>query len=143
MRRPLARGLSKPTLSKDAAISDADKEFSMRKNFSRRPGPASETVTPAAHGPLRSRRFAFRGLTARKAPREERKIVMAIGNAVQRGSFVYVYDEKGHQTATIAAGADPKDGLTGYTSSTVNVRRNAFIYTYDEKGRQIATTPAR
>ena len=67
---------------------------------------------------------------------------MAIGNVVQRGSFVYVYDEKGHQTASIPAGSAPGDGLKGYTSSTVNIRRSAFIYTYDEKGRQISSTPA-
>ena len=68
---------------------------------------------------------------------------MAIGNAVQRSSFVYVYDEKGRQLCTLSAGAGPQDGLKGYTSSTVNIRRAAFIYTYDEKGRQISTTPAR
>ena len=68
---------------------------------------------------------------------------MAIGNVVQRGSFIYVYDERGHQITVIAAGTGAKDGLMGYTSSTVNVRRSAFIYTYDEKGRQIAVTPAR
>ncbi|MGO8739739.1 hypothetical protein [Rhodoblastus sp.] len=68
---------------------------------------------------------------------------MAIGNVVQRGSFIYVYDERGHQIATIAAGSGVNDGLVGYTSSTVNIRRSSFIYTYDEKGRQIATTPAR
>lgn len=68
---------------------------------------------------------------------------MAIGNAVQRGSYVYVYDEKGRQTCAIASGSGPKDGLTGYTSSTVNVRRGSYIYTYDEKGRQTSATPAR
>lgn len=68
---------------------------------------------------------------------------MAIGNAVQRGSFVYVYDEKGRQLCTVSAGSGPNDGLKGYTSSTVNVRRGAFIYTYDEKGRQKSTTSAK
>jgi len=68
---------------------------------------------------------------------------MAIGNAVQKGSFVYVYDEKGHQIATISAGSQPRDGLKGYTSTTVNVQRGSFIYTYDEKGHQISTTSAR
>jgi hypothetical protein len=68
---------------------------------------------------------------------------MAIGNAVQRGSFVYVYDEKGRQLRALSAGSMPGDGLKGYTSSTVNIRRGSFIYTYDEKGRQIATTAAR
>ena len=64
---------------------------------------------------------------------------MAIGSAVQRGSFVYVYDEKGRQLASVPAG----EGLQGYTGSTVSVRRGAFIHTYDERGRQVSTTPAR
>jgi hypothetical protein len=68
---------------------------------------------------------------------------MAIGNAVQRGTYVYVYDEKGHQLCAIATGGAPQDGLTGYTSSTVNVRRGSYIFTYDEKGRQKSSTPAR
>lgn len=68
---------------------------------------------------------------------------MAIGNAVQRGSWVYVYDEKGRQTRSLSAGSGPSDGLTGYTSSTVSVRRGSWIYTYDEHGRQVSATPAR
>ena len=69
---------------------------------------------------------------------------MAIGNAIQKGSFVYVYDEKGRQLASIAAGNAAKgDGLTGYTSTTVNVKKGSFIYTYDEKGRQISSKSAR
>jgi hypothetical protein len=68
---------------------------------------------------------------------------MPITTAVKRGSFVYVYDEKGRQILTISAGTKPEDGLTGYTSTTVSVRRGGFIYTYDEKGRQIGTHSAR
>ncbi len=68
---------------------------------------------------------------------------MAISNAVQRGAFVYVYDEKGRAFTSIPAGNGPKDGLKGYTSSTVNVQRGSFTYTYDERGRCIRTTPAR
>ncbi len=64
---------------------------------------------------------------------------MAIGTAVQRGSFIYVYDEKGRQLAALSAG----EGLQGYTGSTVSVRRGSFIYTYDERGRQVSTTSAR
>ncbi len=64
---------------------------------------------------------------------------MAIGSAVQRGSFVYVYDEKGRQLASVPAG----EGMQGYTGSTVSVKRDAFVHTYDERGRQISTTPAR
>lgn len=68
---------------------------------------------------------------------------MAIGNPVQRGSTVYVYDEKGKQLCSIPGGSGPNDGLKGYTSGTVNVRRGSTIYTYDEKGRQKNSTPAR
>ena len=67
---------------------------------------------------------------------------MAIGNAVQRGSNVYVYDERGRQTAVIGAGNHRGDGLKGYSSTTVNVQRGAFIYTYNEKGKQLAITRA-
>lgn len=68
---------------------------------------------------------------------------MAIGNAVQRGNFVYVYDEKGRQLSALSAGSGREDGLKGYTGSSVSVRRGTFIYTYDERGRQLSATPAR
>jgi hypothetical protein len=68
---------------------------------------------------------------------------MAIGNAVQRGSIVYIYDEKGRQTAAVSAGSGRGDGLKGYTNSTVNVQRGSIIYSHDEKGRQIAAVVAR
>lgn len=68
---------------------------------------------------------------------------MPIGNAVQRGSFVYIYDEKGRQIGSVSAGSGKDDGLKGYTSTTVNIRRGSFIYTHNEKGRQISSTPAR
>jgi len=68
---------------------------------------------------------------------------MAIGNAVQRGSVIYIYDEKGRQLTAVSSGNGPNDGLRGYTSSTVNVQRGSMIYTYDEKGRQIGVTSAR
>ena len=68
---------------------------------------------------------------------------MAIGNAVQRGAFVYIYDERNHQTGVVGAGSASDDGLMGYTSSTVNIRKGAFIYTYDGRGHQKSATPAR
>jgi hypothetical protein len=68
---------------------------------------------------------------------------MPIATAVQRGSLVYVYDEKGRHMITIPAGYKPEDGLTGYTSATVSVRRGGLVYTYNEKGRQISVTSAR
>jgi hypothetical protein len=68
---------------------------------------------------------------------------MPIATAVKRGSFVYVYDEKGRQILSISAGNKPEVGLTGYTSTTVSVRRGGFVYTYDEKGRQISSHSTR
>jgi hypothetical protein len=69
---------------------------------------------------------------------------MPIGNAVQRGTMVFVYDERGRQLSVHSAGIPAKgDGLMGYTSGTVNIRRGSIIFTYDEKGRQISVTSAR
>jgi hypothetical protein len=62
---------------------------------------------------------------------------MSIANAVQRGSYVYAYDEKGFQLCMIPAG----DGLMGYTSSTVNIKQNGYVYSYDEKGYRIGASP--
>ena len=53
---------------------------------------------------------------------------MAIGTAVERNGWVYVYDEKGHQLTTLHG------SLHGFTGSTVSVKRNYWIYVYDEKG---------
>lgn len=68
---------------------------------------------------------------------------MAIGNAVQRGNTVYVYDEKNRQLFSKSAGVSKDGGLKGYTNSTVNISNGTTIYTYDEKGRQISSTAAR
>jgi hypothetical protein len=68
---------------------------------------------------------------------------MPIGNVVERGSSIYVYDEKGRQLFVKSRGRGPGDGVQGYTSGTVNIRQGNTIYTYDEKGRQISATSAR
>ena len=62
---------------------------------------------------------------------------MAIANAVQRGSSVYVYDEKGRQLTVLSG------DLHGYTGSSVSIKRGSSIYTYDERGRQQSVTSAR
>lgn len=67
---------------------------------------------------------------------------MTIGSAIQSGPFIYVYDEQGRQVAVLPAGDSPRDGLQGYTSSTVNIRRGAFIYSYDSSGQQRSIVPA-
>jgi len=68
---------------------------------------------------------------------------MAIASAVQRGSSIYIYDERGRQLGAVSAGSGPQDGLQGYTGSTVSVRRGSTVYIYDEKGRQKGATSAR
>ncbi len=55
-----------------------------------------------------------------------------IALAIQRGSYVYVYDEKNHQLFSHFG------ELAGYTGSTVSVRRGNYVYVYDEKHHQIA-----
>ena len=67
---------------------------------------------------------------------------MAIANAVQRGSFIYVYNEKGSVMFTVPSGSGPKDGLKGYTQSSVNVQRGSFIYMYNDRGSITHTVPA-
>jgi hypothetical protein len=62
---------------------------------------------------------------------------MAIANAVQRGSVVYVYDEKGRQLFSQSG------ELHGYTGGTVSVRRGNVVYVYNDKGRQTSSTSAR
>ena len=68
---------------------------------------------------------------------------MSIGNAVEKGSLIYVYDEHGRQLFARSKGSHPGDGLKGYTSNTVNIQNGSLIYTYDAKGRQISATSAR
>ncbi len=64
---------------------------------------------------------------------------MVIGSAVQRGSFVVIYDETGRQIASVPAGEE----LHGYTSTAVSVRRGSFVINYDERVRQVSSIPAR
>lgn len=68
---------------------------------------------------------------------------MAIGSVIQKGNFVYVYNEKGQQLSCIAACSKSIDSLQGYTTSTVSIKRGNFIYIYDERGRQKSCISAR
>jgi hypothetical protein len=62
---------------------------------------------------------------------------MAIGSAIERGSFIFVYDENGHVLYSKATGNGANDGLIGFTGSTVTARYGSIIYTYDERGMTI------
>jgi hypothetical protein len=79
----------------------------------------------------------------RRLVRRREELTITIATAVQRGRFVYVYDDRGRQRASLLAGNGPNDGLVGYTGSNVSIRRGAFIYTYDAKGRQISSVFAQ
>jgi hypothetical protein len=57
-----------------------------------------------------------------------------IGSAVERGSLIVVFDERGHTLFSKARGNGPKDGLVGFTGSTVTARYGSVISIYDEKG---------
>ena len=68
---------------------------------------------------------------------------MPIGSVIQKGKWIYVYDEKGHQLFDKLVGNKPCDGLVGYTSTTVSIRKGDWIFTYNEKGRQISSKLAK
>lgn len=59
---------------------------------------------------------------------------MSISKAVERHHIVFVYDDKGRNTAQIFAGHWPGDGLKGFTESTVTVRKLGRIVVHNERG---------
>lgn len=67
---------------------------------------------------------------------------MPISAAVERGSVIYVYDEKGMLITSFPGSTAPGDGLQGYTSSTVSIKRCGVIYIYNEKGMLVSSVPA-
>ena len=60
-----------------------------------------------------------------------------IGSALECGSLIVVYDEKGMSLFSKAKGSGPQDGLLGFTGSTVTVRHGSVVYTFDVKGMTI------
>ena len=60
-----------------------------------------------------------------------------IGSALERGSLIVVYDEKGMSLFSKSKGSGPHDGLLGFTGSTVTVRFGSVIYTYGEHGQTV------
>ncbi len=61
---------------------------------------------------------------------------MAIGSAIQKGSTVYVYDEKGFQLTSVSG------ELMGYTSSSFSVKKGGTIYVYNERGSLLSSHSA-
>lgn len=66
-----------------------------------------------------------------------------IASVVERSTGIYVYNDKGTIIATLNKGSGTKDGLQGYTQSTVSVRRGSAIYVYNPNGTIINTLNAR
>ena len=62
---------------------------------------------------------------------------MAIGSVVERGSQIDVFDEHGRTLFSKARGSGPKDGLLGFTSTTVTVRFGSNIFTFGEHGQTL------
>lgn len=60
-----------------------------------------------------------------------------ISTAIQRGSYVYVYDEDNHTLFSV------NGELYGFTSTTVSVQKGSYVYVYDERGRQISSHSVR
>jgi hypothetical protein len=67
---------------------------------------------------------------------------VAIGSAIERGSLICAYDERGTTLFQKAKGSGPKDGLLGFTGPTVTARYGSIIYTYDERGMTIYSKAA-
>ena len=63
---------------------------------------------------------------------------MPIGNVVQSGSTVRVYDENNRYLWSFTGGS-ARDGVVGFTASQVNLRRGTTITSYDAKGRYISS----
>jgi ABC-type sugar transport system ATPase subunit len=62
---------------------------------------------------------------------------MPIGNVIQSDSTIRVYNEKGHEIFSKFFGSGPKNGLKGYTGSTVSIQQGNTITTYNEKGHEV------
>ena len=60
-----------------------------------------------------------------------------IGCALERGSLIVVFDQQGRTLFSKTRGSGPKDGLLGFTGSTVTARFGSIIYTYGEDGQTL------
>jgi hypothetical protein len=60
-----------------------------------------------------------------------------IGSAIERGSLIYVFDTDGNTLFVKNRGNGPRDGLLGFTGSSMTARYGSTIYTYDESGMTI------
>jgi hypothetical protein len=67
---------------------------------------------------------------------------MAISSVIERGSFIFVYDDQGHVLFSKSKGSGTRDGLVGFTGATVTMRYGSLVHTYDEHGMTIYSKAA-
>ena len=60
-----------------------------------------------------------------------------ISFCIQKGNYVYVYDEKNRQIRSVYG------ELHGYTGSTYSIKKGNYIYTYGERGNQLSSKYAK
>ena len=65
-----------------------------------------------------------------------------IGSVIERGSYIFVYDQQGHVLFSKARGSGTRDGLVGFTGATVTMRFGSIIYTYGEHGETLFSKAA-
>lgn len=82
----------------------------------------------------RIRRLRSQGAAMTRAHPTEKGDTMEIATAIQRGSTVYAYDMRGIQLFSTFAGSGQKDGLVGFTSTSVSIRRGDTMYVYNARG---------
>lgn len=63
-----------------------------------------------------------------------------IGLAMQKGSYVEVYDENGRRKSRFYIG---NKVLQGFTSSIINVKDGSYLELYDENGKRRSRTYVR
>lgn len=62
-----------------------------------------------------------------------------ITNAYQKGNTVYIYNERGAQSASIMVARSKQSGLRGFTGQTVSIQQGNSICTYNEKGYEVGS----
>lgn len=62
-----------------------------------------------------------------------------ITNAYQKGNTVYIYNERGAQSASIMVAPSKQSGLRGFTGQTVSIQQGNSICTYNEKGYEVGS----
>ncbi len=63
-----------------------------------------------------------------------------IGSAVQRGSYVEVYDDNGRRKSRFFIG---NKTFQGFTSTTINIKDGSYLELYDEDGKRKSRTYVR